>query len=94
MRKYTIAKGDTIDKIVKELGTTKENIMKNSRLNDATVGKLSLGQIISYQKAHSERYIAGWLDWKTAVKDYNGGGDPSYMDKVERAYQIITSRTQ
>lgn len=89
---YTIEKGDTIDKLVKKLGTTRENIIKNSKLNEADIGKLSQGQIISYQKSHSERFIAGWRDWKTAIKDYNGGGDPDYMNKLDKAYQIITSR--
>lgn len=94
VREYTIEKSDTIEKLVKKLGTTKENIIKNSGLNEADIGNLSLGQKINYQKAHSERYIAGWRDWKTAIKDYNGGGDPNYMSKFEKAYQIITSRTK
>jgi hypothetical protein len=54
---------------------------------------LKIAQEIQYQKAISVRYIAGWKDWMTAIKNYNGGGDPNYNSKVERAYQIIISRT-
>jgi len=90
---YEVKTGDTVSKLLNQLGTTKSNILKNSNLNDATVKKLKPGQKIRYQKAHAERFISGWLDWTSAVKDYNGGGDPNYMVKVERAYKIIKSRS-
>jgi LysM repeat protein len=105
---YKIQKGDSIDTIAKNLGTTRDNILKNSGLT--INGKLSLGQEIKYQKAHQERYVSGWKDWKSTVRGYNGNatwgtdakgnqvkigvGDPDYMPKVSRAYQIILSREQ
>lgn len=105
---YKIKKGDTIDLISKNLGTTRENILKNSGLT--LNSKLSLGQEIKYQKAHQERYVSGWKDWKSTIRGYNGNatwgtdekgnqvkigvGDPNYMQKVSRAYQIILSREQ
>jgi hypothetical protein len=62
------------------------------KLDDKTSKRLQPGSIINYQKAHSEREIKGTIDWKTAIYDYNGGGDSEYMPKVSRAYQIILSR--
>lgn len=93
MQAYKIIKGDTIDKVAKTLGTTKDNIMKNSGLTVENVGSLKIGQEIKFQKAHIERYTSGWKDWTQTVNAYNGGGDPNYADKIERAYQIIKSRT-
>lgn len=88
----------TIGNIIKNTpGLTKEN-----------VGNLSVGQEINFQKAHSESYIVSWRDWKSTIRAYNGNaertvdkngkpivngrGDPDYLDKLNRAYQIIISR--
>lgn len=90
---YKIVKGDTIDKVAKTLGTMKDNIMKNSGLTENNVRSLKIGQEVKFQKAHIERYTSGWKDWTQAVNAYNGGGDPNYAEKIERAYQIIKSRT-
>lgn len=79
-----------LDAIAKRLGTTTDNILQNSGISKNAV--LKIGQEIKYQKARSERYIQGWQDWLEAVKDYNGGGDANYMEKINRAYQIIKSR--
>ena len=84
--------------IANRLGTTTgKNIAINNP--DLTATGLHIGQEIKYQKAHRERYISGWLDWQTAIRNYNskagsGSGDAGYMEKVQRAYQIITSRNK
>jgi hypothetical protein len=90
---YTVQKTDStgLSGIANKLGTTVENIIKNSGL--ANPAKLDVGQILKYQKAHKERFISGWNDWVETVKNYNGGGDPSYLEKFNRAYQIIINRT-
>jgi LysM repeat protein len=93
VQEYKIVKGDTTDAVAKKLGTTRDNIMRNSGLNSISIGNLLPGQTIKFQKARIERYITGWNDWSNTVKAYNGGGDANYMEKVERAFQIITSRT-
>jgi hypothetical protein len=82
--------------IAKRLGiTTTGNIKINNPGLDSKT--LQLGKEIKYQKAHTERYITGWRDWMTTIKSYNSRtpeakGDTNYMDKVNRAYQIIISR--
>ena len=82
-----------LDEIAKRLGTTTDNMLENNPgLTRTTV--LQIGQKFNYQKAHSEREIKGWNDWKTAIYNYNGGGDSDYMPRVSRAYQIILSREQ
>jgi LysM domain len=90
---YTVQKTDRtgLTGIANKLGTTTENIIKNSGL--VNPAKLDVGQILKYQKAHKERRINGWNDWVETVKNYNGGGDPGYLEKFNRAYQIIINRT-
>lgn len=90
---YTIQKTDRdgLAGIAKRLGTTVENIVKNSSLQNPA--KLDVGQVLKYQKAHVERFINGWNDWQETVKAYNGG-DAAYMEKFNRAYQIIINRTE
>lgn len=72
--------------------------IKNIEINNPGINfnKSLPGQEIKYQKAHKERYISSWLDWKTAIKNYNskklGIGDDKYTPKFEKAYKIIISR--
>jgi hypothetical protein len=90
----------TVESIIKNTdGMTKQNIVS-----------LKPGQVIKFQKAHREPYIVSWRDWKSTIRSYNGNairsvdksgksvvtgkGDPSYLEKLERAYQIIISRQQ
>ena len=45
-----------------------------------------------YKKAQknvktSAGLVREWKDWKQAVHDYNGEGDPQYVDKVYQAYE-------
>ena len=70
------------------------------KLNKETTKRLRGGSVLKFQKAHYERYITDFRDWMTTIKNYNknvdstsSGGDSEYMNKVKRAYQIITSRT-
>jgi hypothetical protein len=93
----TIQKGEPgFEAIAKRLGTTAENIKNNNPQLDSK--KLQPGQEIKYQKAYSERYITGWRDWNITIKSYNSrkptatSGDLTYMEKFNRAYQIIVSR--
>lgn len=95
----TVQKGEIgFERIANRLGTTTDNLKMNNPEVDST--KLQVGQEIKYQRAHLERYITDWRDWQTTIKNYNKnaastskGGDVNYMDKVQRAYQIIISRT-
>ncbi|MCD9188729.1 MAG: hypothetical protein LUM44_20085 [Pyrinomonadaceae bacterium] len=86
-----------LDDIAKRLETTSENIIRNtSGMTKTTV--LKVGTELKYQKAHLEKFITGWLDWQTAMRNYNSKtpnkkGDTEYVDKFTRAYQIIVSRT-
>ena len=87
----------TLDKngfkgIADNLKTTTENIKINNPGID--FNKSHIGQEIKYQKAHREKYISRWLDWRTAIYNYNGGGDSRYMLKFDQAYQIIISRNK
>ncbi len=90
---YTVQKTDRdgLAGIAGRLGTTVENVVKNSAL--VNPAKLDVGQTLKYQKAHVERLIEGWNDWTETVNKYNGGGDPIYLEKFNRAYQIIVNRT-
>lgn len=76
--------------IAQKLGTTVGNLEKNNP--DLKPNKLLPGTALKYQKATSVRNISGWKDWMTAILNYNIG-DPDYRSKVEKAYQIIISRT-
>lgn len=89
---YTIQPKDNgLEAIAKKLETTSDNIAGNSGISKTAI--LKPGQTLRYQKAHVERRIEGWNDWLETVNNYNGGGDANYMDKFNRAYQIITSRS-
>ena len=77
---YTIKKGDTYEKIAPSLGTTPESIRKNNpKVNPR---KLKIGQIIKFRKAREVAVITGWRSWDNAVRDYNGGGNPRYLQEV------------
>ena len=70
--------------------------IKNIEINNPGINfkNSNPGDEIKYQKAHKERYISSWTDWRKAIFDYNGKGDSVYMDKIDRAYQIIVSRNK
>lgn len=87
---YSVQSSDTLDKIAKKKETTTDNIVKNSGINKTDI--LKLGKELKYQKAHLERTILGWADWLAVIRDYNGNRDPEYMNKINRAYEIIKSR--
>ena len=95
MTATVIANEKGFDGLADRLETTIKNIEINNP--DIDPRKLQAGQEIKYQKAHRERYISGWLDWRTAIKNYNskagsGEGDEKYLLKFDNAYQIIISR--
>lgn len=76
--------------IEERLKTTIANIRTNNP--EINFNKARVGQEIKYQKAHKERYISSWYDWRKAIFDYNGKGDAIYMQKIDNAYKIIISR--
>lgn len=92
MLKYKVKKGDSFSKIAKKNGTTIKTLKKyNPKVKPES---LQIGQEISYKEAKTKQYISRWGDWKDAVKNYNGGGDPDYLDKVIKNYLLLESTGQ
>lgn len=79
---YTIQSGDSFSKIAPQLGTT-TNVLR--KYNQVDPKKLREGQVVSYRKARTERYIHGWESAEHGIRRYNGGGDPNYLAKVLKA---------
>jgi LysM repeat protein len=88
---YTIKKGDSFDSIARKQGTTVDVIKKyNPQLNPKSL--VPEKTTISYKKAHKKWVISSFNSWEKATEDYNGGGDPQYLDKVKKQYNIIKSK--
>jgi hypothetical protein len=88
---YQLAAGETPSGVAGRLGTTVDEIMRQSGLDAAKASKLRVGAALKYRKAHQAWQITGWLAWEKAIHEYNGGGDIEYVSKVKRAYAKITS---
>jgi len=85
--KYTVHKGDSLWKIARDHGSTLETLKKyNSGIN---YDELKLGQGINFRKARVG--FAQKIDWEEAVRRYNGGGDPNYVEKVFSRYKGLKS---
>ncbi len=68
---YTVQETDSkgIDDIAKRLKTTRGYFIKNTPgLTSENINQLKIGQVLNYQKAHTERYITGWRDWLTTIR--------------------------
>jgi len=78
--------GDSIDKIIREKGTTIDIIKKiNSDLHI-----LRPGQTIKYQKATMKKFIQGWKPITTQnIAKYYNVGDSMYPKKLENAMGLI-----
>jgi LysM repeat protein len=79
---YTVAAGDSLDKISKKLGTTVDNLKSQ---NPGAGAMIHPKDVLKYQKAMMKRQIMGWRDFNvmTTIADrYNGGGDPDYAAKL------------
>jgi hypothetical protein len=88
---YRLAPGETLSAVAPRLGTTVDEILRQSGLDAARASKLPVGAKLKYRKAHQAWQVTGWLAWDKAIHDYNGGGDPEYVSKVTKAYAKITS---
>jgi hypothetical protein len=86
---YTMKAGDTLEKIARDQGTTIDILMKDNAIDAAAAKKLQPGKVLKFRKAHKQWQISGWQDWDQAIKDYNGGGDPKYLDKVTNEFKKI-----
>lgn len=82
-----VKSGDSLDKIAKTQGSTVETL--KSLNPTATV--LRPGQVLKYQKASVQRVITNWRHISTALiaQRYNGGGDPSYVKKLDYALSLV-----
>ncbi|GEM_PF-7035421 len=81
---YVVKSGDYLWNIAIKLGTTVDVIKKYNTLKGTNI---SIDQILKYKKAKQEWYISGWKGWNTAIKDYNGGGNPTYLKDVTKHYK-------
>jgi hypothetical protein len=86
-----LAAGTTLTAEASKLGTTVDEIVRQSGLDPAKLSRLQVGTTLKYRKAHKAWQISGWLAWEQAIRDYNGGGDSAYVSKVSRAYAKIAS---
>jgi hypothetical protein len=81
--KYTVKSGDRLSTIK---GSTQETMERvNPKIDH---DNLKVGQVINYKKA-SRGFDPKGVDWKEAVKDYNGGGNSNYVKEVFGVYDKI-----
>ncbi len=88
---YQLAAGETLSGVASKVGTTVDELMRQSGLDAAKASKLQIGATLKYRKAHKIWQITGWDAWKDAIKAYNSPGDPKYVEKVTKAYEKIKS---
>ncbi|BAP56762.1 peptidoglycan-binding lysin domain protein [Thioploca ingrica] len=79
---YEVKRGDTLESIAKKNGTTIDELKS---YNNLVSDNISPAQILKYRKAKIDLIIADWRNFNVIViaQRYNGGGDPSYSDKLK-----------
>ena len=77
--KYEVKPGDSLSKIAVRNGSTLETLKRVNK--GMSYDRLQIGQKINFRFA-SRKFNPRGVDWKEAVKDYNGGGDSHYVEKV------------
>jgi len=89
VRTYIVRSGDNLSTIARRFKTTVKTIQKYTpSITDPN--KIYVGQEIRYREACMKPVIVGFRKWKEAVKRYNGGGDPNYLDGVLTIYKNPT----
>lgn len=84
-----IKQGDSFCKLARENESTKETFLKyNPNLNPTC---LKIGQKIKFKKAKKETYIKGWRNFDVALKGYNGGGTPGYVQGVKNNLEELSN---
>ena len=77
---YTVSPRDNYAKISKKVSTTIDALEKyNPGVNPK---RLQIGQKLKFRRAETKLEIIGWKDWDEAVRNYNGGGNPHYLEEV------------
>jgi LysM repeat protein len=84
--KVKAEKGDSLQRIAQRYGSTTEHLQ---RLNSSIY--LKPGQEVRVQRASVRRVAKSWkpIDLNFLVKDYNGGGDPHYGEKLRYVLAYI-----
>jgi hypothetical protein len=84
---YTVAPGDSFDRIAKNVGSTVASMQKQN----PTVKMLQPKQKVKYRKASIQRVITGWMTVDTAnlASRYNVG-DASYKEKLDYVLDLFT----
>lgn len=78
----TVVHGDSLERIARRVGTSIDEL-KNFR-SEVSITQLRIGEKLRYRKMKTGRVIVGWRKWDfvTIAARYNGGGDPTYADKL------------
>ncbi len=91
LKKVTVDKGDTLEKLTARLGTTVQVLQQDNR--GVSPKSLKPGMVLTYSPATVVTAIKSWksITPSSAAALYNGHGDPSYADKLSFFYQMINS---
>ncbi len=91
LKKVTVDKGDTLEKLAARLGTTVQVLQQDNR--GVSPKSLKPGMVLTYSPATQVAAIKGWksITPSSAAALYNGHGDPSYADKLSFFCQMINS---
>jgi LysM repeat protein len=83
--------GDSFSSIAKRVGTTVKVLEQMQ--DDVSASAIKVGQKLQYRKAHMGLVILGWRSWDftTIAARYNGGGDPSYAEKLQHVQGLLNT---
>ena len=83
---YVVQDGDNLWKIAKENGSTFETLKKyNEGIN---LDRLKVGQKINFKSAY-RGFNPNGVNWEESLGDYNGGGNPNYVEEVMEVYNDL-----
>ncbi len=91
LKKVTVAKGDTLEKLAAKFGTTAQVLQQDNP--GVSPKALKPGMVLAYSPATVATAIKSWksVTPSSAAAMYNGHGDPAYADKLSFFYQMINS---
>ena len=82
---YTVKKDDTLGEIADNYEVWWEAIRNENNVNPES---LQIGQKLRIPNKRRKLRVVGFKGWKEAVRDYNGGGNPKYMEELKELYKF------
>lgn len=84
---HTVGRGESAAVVAAREHTTIDEIRASSP-DIRDIGRLQIGDVLHFRRAHRGRRISGWavFDFDTMASHYNGGGDPQYAEKLRYVY--------